>query len=189
MIRNTASEWGLAARLLHWAGALLIAFLLGHGWWMTHMAARDSRLPNYALHADLGYILLVLVVLRLLWRWMETTPDLPPDSRAWERWAAHAVHWSLYALMLTSSLTGWALAGTFRQPLTGALGGLVNVPSIVASQDRAVHGFYEETHTILAWVLLAVVVLHVAAALRHHYMKRNDILRRMIWIRRTSPSA
>jgi cytochrome b561 len=69
------------------------------------------------------------------------------------------------------------------------LGGLIEVPSLVASQDRAVHGFFEEAHGILAWVLLALVVLHIAAALRHHFLKRNDILRRMIWIRRSSPSA
>jgi cytochrome b561 len=184
MIRNTASEWGLAARVLHWAGALLIAYLLAHGWWMTHMAAREARLPNYALHADLGYVLLALVLIRLAWRWMEATPDLPPDSRPWERWAAHAVHWSLYGLMLAASLTGWALAGTFRQPFNRMLGGLIEVPALVTSQERAVHGFFEETHGILAWVLLAAVGLHVAAALRHHFVKRNDILRRMIWIRR-----
>jgi cytochrome b561 len=153
------------------------------------MGARGARLPNYGLHADLGYILLVVVVIRLVWRWMEATPDLPADSRPWERWAAHAVHWGLYALMLAGSLTGWALAGTFRQPFNRMLGGLIEVPSLVASQDRVVHGLFEKTHEVLAWVLLAVLVLHIAAALRHHFGKRNDVLRRMIWIRRTSPTA
>ncbi len=66
MIRDTATEWGLAARVLHWAGALLIAFLLAHGSWMTHMAVCEARLPDYTLHADLGYVLIVLVVVHLL---------------------------------------------------------------------------------------------------------------------------
>jgi cytochrome b561 len=90
---------------------------------------------------------------------------------------------------LAGSLTGWALAGTFRQPFNRMLGGLIEVPSLVASQDRVVHGLFEKTHEVLAWVLLAVLVLHIAAALRHHFGKRNDVLRRMIWIRRTSPTA
>ena len=93
MLRNTAATWGWGAKALHWIGALAILLLLGHGWWMTHMTPRGpDRLAHYAGHAALGYDFLVLLVLRLLWRWTNAVPDLPPDTKPWERFAAHAGH-------------------------------------------------------------------------------------------------
>jgi cytochrome b561 len=178
MVRNTMTVWGWPAKLLHWIGALAILLLIGHGWWMTHMAPRADRIAHYAGHAALGYDLLALLVLRLLWRWTNPVPALPGDLRRWERIAARAGHIGLYVLMLAASLTGWALAGTFRTPITADLFGL-NVPQIVASQDRALHGLFEESHMIPSYLLAVLVVVHVAGSLRHHFVKHNDVLRRM----------
>jgi cytochrome b561 len=177
MIRNSSTSWGWPAIVLHWIGAVLIVMLLLHGWWMTHMTARPDRLANYGLHAALGYDFLVLLILRLLWRWLNPVPALPGE--AWERYAAKAAHVALYLLMLASALTGWALAGTFRSPLNRDLFGLA-LPSIYQSQDRAMHGLFEEAHTILSYLLAALVVVHVLGALRHHVIKHNDVLRRMV---------
>jgi cytochrome b561 len=115
MIRNSSTSWGWPAIVLHWIGAVLIVLLLGHGWWMTHLAPRPDRLVHYAGHAALGYDFLVLLILRLLWRWLNPVPALPGE--AWERYAAKFGHIALYVLMLACALTGWALAGTFRSPL------------------------------------------------------------------------
>ena len=180
MIENTNTNWGWPAKLLHWVGAILILLLLGHGWWMTHLAARPDRLAHYLGHAALGYDLLALLVLRLLWRWTHAVPALPADLAPWERLSARAGHIGLYLLMLGSALTGWALAGTFRTPMAKDLFGLT-VPPIYASQDRAMHNLFEESHMILYYLLAALVVVHIAGALRHHLVKRNDVLRRM-WI-------
>jgi cytochrome b561 len=177
MWRNTRVQWGLAARVLHWLGALMIAVLLGHGWWMTRFST-PPRLPQYAAHADIGYVFLFLVLGRLVWRMLNPTPELPAGSERWERVLAPLTHWLLYILMLAVSGVGWGLAGTFRTPLTGALFGLVHVPQIVF--DPELHETLEDAHKSLAYLLLAVVVLHVVAALRHHFIKRNDVLRRMI---------
>lgn len=180
MTRNSAREWGWPAKALHWTGAAIIPVLLVHGWWMTHLTPRPDRLANYAWHAALGYDLLALVVLRLLWRWLNPVPELPPDLKPWERLAAHVGHISLYVLVLTASLTGWMVATTFRVPMTTDLFG-IEVPVIVAAVDRSMREWLEESHVVLAYVLAAVVMIHVIGALRHHYLKRNDILRRMTW--------
>ncbi|HTK35061.1 MAG TPA: cytochrome b/b6 domain-containing protein [Caulobacteraceae bacterium] len=177
MWRNTRVQWGLAARLLHWLGALMIAVLLAHGWWMTRFAARP-RVSQYAAHADLGYVFLFLVLARLVWRMLNPTPALPAGSARWERVLAPLTHWLLYILMAAVSMVGWGLAGTFRTPLTGAVFGLVHVPQIVF--DTGLHETLEDAHKSLAYLLAAVAALHVAAALRHHFVKRNDVLRRMI---------
>jgi cytochrome b561 len=178
MTGNTNTEWGWPAKMLHWVGAILILLLLGHGWWMTHMAARPDRFAHYAGHAALGYDLLALLLLRLLWRWTHSVPALPDTLKQWERIAAHAGHFGLYVLMLASSLTGWALAGTFRTPMTKDAFGLT-VPAIFTSQDRTMHGLFEESHMIASYLLAALVVVHIAGALRHHFVKHNAVLRRM----------
>ena len=123
---------------------------------MTHLAPRPDRLANYGLHAALGYDFLALLIVRLLWRWINPVPSLP--GAAWERYAAMAGHIALYVLMFACALTGWALAGTFRNPLTRDLLGLA-LPTIYQSQDRAMHGLFERRlHKILAYLLAALVV-------------------------------
>ena len=94
--------------------------------------------------------------------------------------AARAGHISLYVLMLIVSVTGWMVATTFRTPMTKDLLG-INVPPIITALERSTRQWIEELHLILAYVLAAVVVVHIIGALRHHISKRNDVLRRMTW--------
>ena len=132
MTFNSTTTWGWPAKVLHWIGAAIILVLLVHGWWMTHMTPRPERLANYAWHSALGYDLLALTVLRLLWRWFNPVPELPADLKPWERAAARVGHVSLYVLMFIVSLTGWMVATTFRVPMTKDLLG-VDVPAIVTT--------------------------------------------------------
>jgi cytochrome b561 len=180
MTFNSTTAWGWPAKALHWIGAAIILLLLVHGWWMTHMTARPDRIANYAGPAALGYDLFALIVLRLLWRWYNPVPELPADLKPWERMAARAGHILLYVLMFIVSLTGWLVATTFRVPLTKDVFG-INVPAIVTTVDRPVRQWIEGSHMVLAYLLAAVVIVHIAGALRHHLLKRNDVLRRMTW--------
>lgn len=180
MIRNSNDQWGWLSKLLHWVGAVIILILLVHGWWMTHLAARPDRLVNYAWHAAIGYDFLALVILRLLWRWLNPVPELPLTLKTWERLAAHTAHVLLYALMLIVSITGWIVATTFRTPMTKDLLG-VNVPAVVTAVERSTRQLIEGSHMVLAYVLALVVIVHVVGALRHHFVKKNNILRRMTW--------
>ena len=82
MTRNSATDWGLPAKILHWVGAIMILLLLVHGWWMTHMTLRPERLANYAWHSAMGYDLLALLILRLLWRCSTPCRIFPPSFRA-----------------------------------------------------------------------------------------------------------
>ncbi len=179
MFRNSEINWGLISKALHWIGALMILTLLAHGWWMTHMVARPERLTNYTWHSALGFDLLVLMVLRILWRWMNPAPALPGDLKPWERMAVHLGHLGLYVLIIVVSLAGWVTANTMRTPVTKDLFGF-DFPVIVSGVERSVRSLFEESHMILAYVLAALILGHVLAALRHHFVKKNDVLRRMI---------
>ena len=172
------TTWGWPAKTLHWVGAVIILLLLGHGWWMTHMTPRPDRLANYAGHSALGYDLLALIVLRLLWRWLNPVPELPADLKPWER----------------LRLLGTPCSTSYVGGIADGLDGRHDVPrphdqgcvrdrraaardrggSLGAPVDRGVD-------KVLAYVLAAVVLIHVIGALRHHILKRNDVLRRMTW--------
>lgn len=178
MLRNSDRAWGWPAKLWHWIGAILIVLLLAHGWWMTHLAPRPERLAHYAGHSALGYDFLALLVLRLVWRWFNAAPALPAGTKPWERAAAHAGHAALYVLMVVVSVTGWMVATTFRTPMTQDVFGF-HVPPLVTAVERSTRQWIEGSHMVLAYVLAALVVVHIAGALRHHFVKHNDVLRRM----------
>ena len=182
-LRNTGTAWGPVAKLFHWLGALLIFFLIAHGWWMTHLAARAGRLEQYGLHATVGYYLLLLIALRLMWRVGNAVPALPGDLPRWRRAAARSAHWLLYFLMFFVSISGWMVADTFRQPIESTLFGFIPVPHFLNASHRPFRAFIEETHLVSSYVLLALVVVHFAGALDHHLRQKNDILRRMGWRR------
>src|SRR3977135_925210 len=114
-----------------------------------------------------------LLVLRLLWRWANPVPALPGDLKPWERTAAHLGHFGLYLLMLATTLTGWAMAGTGRVRLRQDRRG-IELPLIV--QDRALRPLLEETHKIIAYLLAALVAVHVMGALRNHFAHINHAL-------------
>jgi cytochrome b561 len=172
------TRWSAASQAFHWLGAALILVLIGHGWWMTEFAPRPERLANYSAHGSVGYFVLVLTIVRLLWRWMHPGPPLPADAPSWERIAATLSHWGLYLFLLAGSLSGWALAGSARRPLTSTLLGLP-VP-MITQPDRALHDRLEGLHSVLAWTLAAIIVVHVAGAFYHLWIRKDDVMRRML---------
>ena len=179
-LRNTATEWGTLAKGFHWLGAVLTIFLIAFGWWMIHVAERSERLANFGIHASIGYDLLLLLALRLCWRAIDRGPALPADFKAWEKGAAHLGHFLLYFLMLAVSVTGWMIVSSARRPIDASLLGFIPVPLLDRAGDKAFHDIAEDVHRWLSYTLLVLIVVHIVAALRHHYVKKNDILRRML---------
>src|SRR5262245_8095158 len=160
MTRNSKTDWGWPANVLHWVGAAMILVLLVHGWWMTHMTPRPERLANYAWHLALGYDLFVILILRLLWRWLNPLPELPADLQRWEQIAARLAHVGLYVLMFAVSLSGWLVGRQFRLALTKHFIGIDVLP-LVTTVDRSMRQWIEESHLVLAYVLAAVVLIHI----------------------------
>ncbi len=178
MIRNTTSSWGSAARAFHWILGITIIGMLAFGWWMNHIPARPDRLFYRSIHADIGYVVLLLTVLRLIWRGFNPAPAMPPETPKWQRIAAHISHGALYLVVILVTMLGWAHSGA-HTPDYSSWFGLFHVPQIT-SPDKAAADAYEDRHIFFAYVLLALIVVHVAAAGWHHFVRRDRIATRMV---------
>ncbi len=178
MMRNTKQSWGSAARLFHWGLGFAIIGMLAYGWWMNHMAARPDRLFYRSIHADIGYVILLLMVIRLVWRAINPAPEPAADTPRWERILASATHWALYAVTIIVALLGWAHSGA-HDPSYADWFGLFRVPQFT-TPDKATASFFEHRHIYAAYVLAGLVALHVVAALYHHFIKHDSVTARMV---------
>jgi cytochrome b561 len=179
MIRNTTSNWGSVARAFHWILGLTIIGMLAFGWWMNHIPTRPDRFFYRSIHADIGYLLLALMVLRLVWRWINPVPAMPADTPKWERIGARAGHFALYAVVFLVIMLGWAHSGARPQGDYGSFFGLFHVPQFT-SPDKATADAFEDRHIYAAYVLLALIVIHLGAAAWHHFIKRDGVATRMV---------
>ena len=179
MIRNTTSSWGRVARAFHWILGLTIIGMLAFGWWMNHIPARPDRFFYRSIHADIGYLLLVLTALRLIWRAINPAPALPADTPQWQRTVAAISHGALYLVVIIVITLGWAHSGARPQGDYGSFFGLFHVPQFT-SPDKATADFFEDWHIWCAYGLLALIVIHIAAAGWHHLIKRDRVTARMV---------
>jgi cytochrome b561 len=178
MIRNTTTAWGSLSRWFHWVLAIAIIGMLAFGWWMNHMPPRPDRFFYRSIHADIGYVVLLLTVLRLVWRVVNPTPALPDDSQGWQRVAARISHGALYLAVIVVALLGWAHSGA-RSPDYSDFFGLFHVPQFTSPNREAAHT-YEDRHILFAYVLLALIAIHVIAAAWHHFIRRDRVAARML---------
>ena len=178
MIRNSKESWGWPARAMHWIVAAMVLGLYGHGLWMEDLAGTQHAFQIW-LHAAVGITLLLIAAAGFVWWLVNTVPAEPPNLPVWQRHAARLAHWTLYALIFAVTLSGWALAGTLRAPVEIDLFGFVSVPQLL-SPGSGYHGLLEETHEVLANGLIVLAGMHVAAALYHHFVRRDAVLWRML---------
>ncbi len=176
MLRNTAQSYGVLARALHWLMALLIFALLGLGLYMTGLPDGDPKWGWYDLHKSLGVVVFALLLVRLLWRRMSPPPPLPATLHPHEQLLAHAGHALIYVAILLLPLTGYldSAWGGFHLSLFGWF----DIP-LAFGKDQAKFEITVAVHRWTAYTLMALLGAHIAAALKHHFLDRDDVLRRM----------
>lgn len=174
-LKNTDTHFGLVAILLHWVMAILIIGLLASGLYMVGLPISLQKLKLYGWHKEYGLLVLGLVIVRLGWRLLNTTPLL--SLPWWERLTAHLVHWAFYGFMLAMPISGWLI--TSAAGLPASFFNLFTLPNLIAPNKELLPVF-EIIHQWLGYALLATIVLHSLAALKHHFINKDDILRRML---------
>lgn len=178
MLRNSESNWGAIARAFHWGTGALILGMFAYGLWMAEFPAREDRAYHYAIHASVGITLLALMVARVVWRALNPTPQPPAGSARWEIAAAQLGHVGLYVLVFATLVAGWFLAGSGRATLDYALFGIIPMPNMLGT-GSPYHKTLEGAHQLLAYAMMALVTIHVAAAIWHARVKRDGVLARM----------
>jgi cytochrome b561 len=178
MLRNTMSSWGGLARAFHWILGVAIIFMLAYGWWFNHIAPRPVRFFHRSIHADIGYMILLLMAIRLIWRAINPVPPLPAGSPLWERALAKANHWALYVITMLVAVLGWAHSGAHK-PDYADFFGLFRVPQFTVT-NKANADLYEDWHIYAAYLLIALVVIHLLAAMYHRVVRKDAVVMRMV---------
>lgn len=172
---GTGLRYTRVAIALHWTIAVLIITNLTIG--LLHESLLPGTLP---LHKSIGMLVLLLSVVRLGWRVGHRPPPLPDSVKRWEKGVSHAVHWIFYALIILIPLSGWIFtsASVKRHPLT--FFGLFPLPMFPVPQDKAISHVWADRHELMAYLLIGLLLLHIAAALKHRFFDRDLTLDRML---------
>lgn len=180
MLRNTTTRYGWAAIILHWLIGLIFIGQFALGWTMVRIASQRTAFELIQLHKSFGFLLLGLVLIRIGWRLGNASPELPEEVGPMERLAAPSVHFLLYAAQLVVPLSGWVLVSVSVLEIPSVPFNLFVMPHLPLGVSEQAEDFWIVSHQWLAYAAIALVVLHILAALRHHFWLRDVVLVRMI---------
>ena len=175
------TPYSATARFLHWLTVLFFLIMVATGLVMVYRG-KDlniwDQLTNtlYTTHKTLGLLVLALIVVRLGYRLANGAPADEPSLNGLRRFVAHVTHWTIYGLLICLPLLGWIGISMF--PALGTFGGF-KIPALT-SPDPATSKQVLWLHGLLAYLLIGLVVMHIAAALHHHAVRRDNVLRRML---------
>lgn len=165
------------AKIFHWLMAVMLIALFGLGLYMVDLPFSPEKLKLISWHKWAGVIVLALVIARLLWRATHRPPALPASMTKVQRIGAHAGHLVLYLLMFVIPVSGWLMSSAKGVPTV--LFGLWPLPDLI-QRNRELGDLLQSAHWYLNLLLAFVVIGHIGAALKHHFIDRDDVLKRML---------
>ena len=175
-LKNTLTRYGALAQLFHWVIVVLVItqFVLAL---RAEGLSPIKKIGVLATHKSIGITILMLAVLRLTWRLLNPVPPQPRGIPRWQELAAHVSHFLLYALLFITPVLGWLMSSA--RAFSVSWFGLVTLPDFIAP-NRATFETLRDAHEIAATSLGVIAIVHAAAALKHHFLDRDDVLRRML---------
>lgn len=176
-LRNTTTSYGSISKLFHWLIFLLVLVMIPLGYIMGDISDKAYKAQVINIHKLIGVLILVLMLLRVMWAMSNVKPSLPFQTPTWQRIAERCMHVFLYLGLIIMPLSG--LIGTVAAGRPPQLDGVSIMLPI--AKNKSVAGFaFEYIHEPLAIILICLISIHIVAALYHHFVKRDDVLRRMI---------
>jgi cytochrome b561 len=175
--QNSSARYGVVAQTFHWVIATLIVvqFVLAN--MEDDLPIGAHKLALLARHKSFGMTVLMLAILRLLWRLKNPPPELPSDMSPLERALARATHFAFYVLLFAMPITGWMMSSAKNYSVSWF--SLFTWPNLIGKNEAA-YNLLHSTHEILSDVLLAIAILHILAALKHHFWNKDNVLLRML---------
>lgn len=176
MLKNTDNSYGIIAKTFHWLLFLMLTVAVIAGNFLASLPKGEEKMAFAGVHKSVGLIIISLVLLRLFWKLINVTPQPLAGTPPLQTLLANVMHWGLYVLMLAQPLSGILMSQAAGYPVS--FFGLFKLPTIIdksKSMAEAYHGAHE-----IIWILLVVAVLaHAGVGLHHHFVKKNNVLRRM----------
>lgn len=178
MLKNTLSQYGVVAKFFHWLIFFLVFFMIFLGFLLGLEVVKNKELSTELLniHKLTGLSILILMILRAIWASINPKPLLPPGTPSWQRYAERIVHFSLYGSLIIMPLAGWVSAVAAGHP-PKLFGWEITLP-IPKSESLSDTAF--SVHVTFAIIIIVLVSIHVAAAFYHYFIKKDDILQRML---------
>ena len=187
MSQMNSVRYTSVAIALHWLIAFLIIAQVAGGLYMHNLETSAFKFSLYQWHKTIGLLILVLSFVRLGWRLTHPAPALPAGMTGWEKFAAKTTHVGFYLLMIATPMAGWVMVSASR----------ANIPTRLFDTDltwphlpffaeldrglkKTISDAASETHELLAFATIGLLILHIAAALKHHFLNRDDVLTRML---------
>lgn len=176
MLKNTEDSYGTITKVFHWLLFVMLSFSIIAGNFLASMPKGAEKLQAAGMHKSFGAILLTLILLRFVWRLINVTPKDPKGTTAMQAFMGNAMHWALYALMFAQPLSGIIMSQAGGHAVS--FFGLFDFPMFL-DKDPALAKFALGVHGTV-WILLVLAVVgHVGAALHHHFIKKDEVLKRM----------
>ena len=177
-------QYTRTAVTLHWLIALLIFAAFPLGLYMHDLPLSPYKLHMYSYHKWIGVTVFLLAVIRLTWRTTHRPPAMPDTMQNWEKFAAESVHYLLYVLIFAVPVSGWLMSSSMGFQTVWL--GVLPLPDLVG-KNKELADVLHEVHEMLNYLMLGLVFAHVGAALKHHFIERDDILIRMVPFLRNKP--
>lgn len=179
-LKNTSQGFGVITKFFHWL--IAIAFLLQFFWvyWKRYMLPEGSKLGGVfigQLHKPIGALILIVGLMALIWRHRNIRPEYPPLMPAWEKTAAKITHIALYFLILLFPISGILMSTYAGYPIK--FWGFYQLP-LFLEKNKEMGTFFYNIHEILGYITMGVIGVHIGAALKHHFISKDNILTRML---------
>ena len=175
-MKNTNNAYGVVAKGFHWLLFLMLTFSIVAGNFLASMPKGPEKLEAAGMHKSFGAVILMLIMLRLVWKLINVTPRLPDETTEGEAFVAKAMHWGLYALMFAQPLAGIMMSQAAGYPVS--FFGLFEFPVFLDKNPELAKVFLSIHGTV--WILLVIAVFgHAGAAMHHHFIKKDNVLMQM----------
>lgn len=176
MLKNTENSYGIVAKGFHWLLFVMLTFSIAAGNFLASMPKGAEKLQAAGMHRSFGVVLLLLILARLLWRLINVTPSESGGTPAIQSILARGMHWVLYLLMFAQPISGVLMSQAAGYPVSAF--GLFELPTLIDKAPEMAQ-FFRGAHGTV-WILLVLAVVgHAGAALHHHFIRKDDVLRTM----------
>lgn len=176
-ILNTKLKYGVVAKFFHWTMSIILIGMVCVGFYMTQESLGDGRFKLYDWHKSFGLLILFMAMFRIVWKIGNPAPLFSDKLANWQKLAAQATHWAFYVFMFALPLSGWLMSSAGGHEVR--FFNLFTLPALLEPNKALAHQIHE-IHEYLAYGLIATFALHIAALIKHEWIDKDPILKKML---------